>query len=114
MTVSTTDFRREIVPDPYPDTSFLEQEGFEDRLEEFQRGGFEFRRGSCRPSICEFHTAWDTSAIGSKAPACGESRATAGKTTSIRSFRKRRAFSPTCWRNWASRSRDESTDERRG
>ena len=42
MTVSTTDFRREIVPDPYPDTSFLEQEGFEDRLEEFQRGGFEF------------------------------------------------------------------------
>ena len=32
-----------------------------------------------RPSICEFRTAWDTSAIGSKAPACGESRSDSGE-----------------------------------
>jgi hypothetical protein len=42
MTISKTAFRREIVPDPHPNTSFLEQEGFENRLEEFQRGGFNF------------------------------------------------------------------------
>lgn len=30
--VSRNDFRREIIPDLYSDTSYLEQEGFEDRL----------------------------------------------------------------------------------
>jgi Holliday junction resolvasome RuvABC DNA-binding subunit len=30
------------MPDEQPDTSYLEQEGFEDRLEEFENGEFSF------------------------------------------------------------------------
>ena len=39
----------ETLPDPCPDTSYLEQEGFEERLQELQDGRFGFMgiRASC-------------------------------------------------------------------
>lgn len=33
---------REVVPDPDPDTSYLEQDGWEDRLDLYQRGLLDF------------------------------------------------------------------------
>jgi hypothetical protein len=42
ITVSKSDFDIQIVPDDCPDTSYLEQEEFEDRLEQFRQGAFEF------------------------------------------------------------------------
>ena len=42
ITVSKSDFDRQIIPDDCPDTSYLEQEGFEDRLEELRQGAFDF------------------------------------------------------------------------
>jgi hypothetical protein len=42
MTVSKTEFDRELLPDDCPDPSYLEQEGFEDRLSEYQHGEFGF------------------------------------------------------------------------
>jgi len=36
------DFFRRIVPDDCPDTSYLEQEGFEDRLAQYHQGHFDF------------------------------------------------------------------------
>ena len=42
ITLSKSDFERQIIPDDCPDTSYLEQEGFEDRLEEFRQGAFDF------------------------------------------------------------------------
>lgn len=40
MNVSKSEFQRETVPDDNHDASYLEQEGFEDRLKEYQRGDF--------------------------------------------------------------------------
>ncbi len=40
ITLSKSDFDRQLVPDDCPDTSYLEQEGFEDRLEQYRRGDF--------------------------------------------------------------------------
>ena len=39
----------ETLPDPCPDTSYLKQEGFEERLQELQQGRFSFMgiRASC-------------------------------------------------------------------
>jgi hypothetical protein len=42
ITVSKGDFDRQLVPDDCPDTSYLEQEEFEDRLAEYRRGEFDF------------------------------------------------------------------------
>src|SRR5574341_1011507 len=42
MKVSRRDFDREVVPDLDPDTHYLEQPGFEDRLAEWKRGKFGF------------------------------------------------------------------------
>ena len=42
ITVSKSDFRRRIVPDDCPDASYLEQEGFADRLEQYRQGAFDF------------------------------------------------------------------------
>lgn len=42
MRVSKADFERVIIVDEDPDASFLEQEGFEDRLRSYQRGDFHF------------------------------------------------------------------------
>jgi len=42
MIVHKSDFDRQIIPDDCPDTSYLEQEGFEDRLEELRQGAFDF------------------------------------------------------------------------
>lgn len=42
ITVSRADFVREVVPDPDPDTSYLDQEEWEDRKREYQRGDFGF------------------------------------------------------------------------
>ena len=42
ITVSKSDFDRQIVPDDCPDSSYLEQEGFEDRQEQYRQGEFEF------------------------------------------------------------------------
>lgn len=36
------EIRRELVPDLDPDTSYLEQEGWEDRLDQYRRGVFLF------------------------------------------------------------------------
>jgi hypothetical protein len=38
ITVSKADFDRQLVPDDCPDTSYLEQEGFEGRLVDSQQG----------------------------------------------------------------------------
>lgn len=40
ITVSKKDFDRQVIPDSSPDPSYLEQEGFEDRLAEYRRGEF--------------------------------------------------------------------------
>lgn len=42
ITVSKSDFDRQIVPDDCPDPSYLEQEGFADRLEQYRQGGFDY------------------------------------------------------------------------
>ena len=42
ITLSKSDFDRQLVPDDCPDTSYLEQEGFEDRLAEYRRGEFDY------------------------------------------------------------------------
>ncbi len=42
ITVSKRDFDRQLVPDDCPDTSYLEQEGFENRREQYRQGGFDF------------------------------------------------------------------------
>jgi hypothetical protein len=42
ITVSKRDFDRQLVPDDCPDTSYLEQEGFEDRLEQYRQGDFDY------------------------------------------------------------------------
>ncbi len=42
ITISAHDFHRRIVPDDCPDTSYLEQAGFEDRQEQYRQGAFEF------------------------------------------------------------------------
>jgi hypothetical protein len=42
ITLSKSDFDRQLVPDDCPDTSYLEQEGFEDRLSQYRRGEFDF------------------------------------------------------------------------
>lgn len=42
ITVSKRDFDRRLVPDDCPDTSYLEQEGFEDRLEQYRQGSFDY------------------------------------------------------------------------
>ena len=49
ITLSKSAFERQIIPDDCPDTSYLEQEGFEDRLEEFRQGAFDLS-GSARSS----------------------------------------------------------------
>jgi hypothetical protein len=41
ITLSKNDFDRQLVPDDCPDTSYLEQDGFEDRLEQYRRGQFD-------------------------------------------------------------------------
>ncbi|GEM_PF-2536844 len=38
--VSRGDFRKEILPDEFPDWSYLEQDGFADRLAAYRRGDF--------------------------------------------------------------------------
>ena len=42
ITISKRDFDRQIVPDDCPDASYLEQEGFEDRLEQYRHGEFDY------------------------------------------------------------------------
>jgi hypothetical protein len=42
ITITKSEFDRELLPDDCPDASYLEQEGFEDRLAEYQRGEFGF------------------------------------------------------------------------
>ena len=42
ITVAKRDFDRQIVPDDCPDSSYLEQEGFADRLAEYRRGKFDY------------------------------------------------------------------------
>jgi hypothetical protein len=44
ITISRSAFEMEIVPDPYADASYLEQEdmGFEERLNEYNNGDFSF------------------------------------------------------------------------
>lgn len=42
ITVSKSDFEMSVIPDNDFDTSYLEQDGFEDRRAMFQRGEFEF------------------------------------------------------------------------
>jgi hypothetical protein len=41
ITVSKRDFKRQLVPDVCPDASYLEQEGFEDRLAQYRQGAFD-------------------------------------------------------------------------
>lgn len=40
--VSRGDFRREVLPDEFPDWSYLEQDGFADRLKAYRRGDFHY------------------------------------------------------------------------
>ena len=42
IAVHASDFRMEELPDECPDSSYLEQDEFEDRLEQFQNGDFDF------------------------------------------------------------------------
>ena len=42
ISVCKSDFDRRIVPDDCPDTSYLEQEGFEDLREQYRQGDFDF------------------------------------------------------------------------
>ena len=42
ISVSKRSFDRQIVPDECPDVSYLEQEGFEDRLGQYRRGDFDY------------------------------------------------------------------------
>lgn len=42
VTISRTDFEMQVIPDESPDPSYLDQEGFEDRKAEYERGDFRF------------------------------------------------------------------------
>ena len=42
ITVSKRDFVRQILPDDCPDASYLEQDGFEERLQQYRQGRFRF------------------------------------------------------------------------
>ena len=42
ITINKSEFNRRIVPDDCPDASYLEQEGFEDRLQQYRHGGFDY------------------------------------------------------------------------
>jgi hypothetical protein len=42
ITVCKSDFDRRIVPDDCPDTSYLEQAGFENRLRQYRQGDFDY------------------------------------------------------------------------
>jgi hypothetical protein len=42
MTVSRESFTRQVLPDPHADASYLEQDEFEDRLEQYRAGCFGF------------------------------------------------------------------------
>jgi hypothetical protein len=42
ITISKRDFDRQLVPDACPDASYLEQQGFEKRLQEYRQGYFEY------------------------------------------------------------------------
>lgn len=42
ITVHRSDFKRVVVPDDDPDPSYLEQDGFEDRLKAYRRGNFNY------------------------------------------------------------------------
>jgi hypothetical protein len=42
ITASKSDFDRRIVPDDWPDVSYLEQAGFEDRREQYRQGDFDY------------------------------------------------------------------------
>ena len=51
--VSLGEVRREVLPDPDPDTSYLEMIGFEDRQAAFRRGEFHYVgvRASCMVTL---------------------------------------------------------------
>ena len=42
MSVKLIHIETDIIPDEYPDISYLEQEDFKDRLEEYEAGHFNF------------------------------------------------------------------------
>lgn len=42
ITLSKSDFYRRLIPDDCPDTSYLEQPGFEERLQQYRQGGFDY------------------------------------------------------------------------
>lgn len=42
MKISTSEFTLDLIPDEDPETSYLEQEGFEDRLRQYRDGQFHF------------------------------------------------------------------------
>jgi hypothetical protein len=42
ISILKRDFDRQLVPDDCPDTSYLEQEGFGDRLEQYRQGAFDY------------------------------------------------------------------------
>ena len=42
ITVCKSDFDQQIIPDDCPDTSYLEQEEFEDRRQQYRQGEFDF------------------------------------------------------------------------
>jgi hypothetical protein len=42
VTISKSDFQRHIIPDDSPDASYLDQEGFEQRKAQYERGEFHF------------------------------------------------------------------------
>jgi len=42
ITLSKRDFYRRLIPDDSPDASYLEQPGFEDRLQQYRQGCFGF------------------------------------------------------------------------
>ena len=94
----------ETLPDPCPDTSYLEQEGFEERLRQADNGLFGFMgiRANA-PSSSGSASPVTSSSTASRAPAFGMSKPTPLRST-FRSSSKTsdRSFSPCSMRSAAS------------
>ena len=83
----------ETVPDQYPDTSYLEQEGFEERLQQHRDGRFGFIgiRASCTLNASPPAIPRSGYFTASRAPDFGVSNPTPNPPISSRCSRTRRA-----------------------
>ena len=103
ITVSRRDFDRQLVPDDCPDTSYLEQEGFEDRLDQYRQGDFDYV-GVLAAVKMPIPYGKDRILTRIESPGSVWRQSDSGEDYFDSVFREKAAYSPTCWPSWASTS----------